>query len=1081
MKKILFLLLVAISALSLKGMAAITVTTASGGTGICSNRAIGGSSPSFNSLGNIVITETLNGDISTGIHTFTINTPTGWQFNAGVTPTVNFTPSRNINFLNVVSFNTTTLTLSFGVTNTTAIDAITISGLQVQATSTSSSAGNITASAAAGMTGITVGVTNFGSLSLSPALSPSVSIAASPAGAICAGTTVTFTATPVNGGSPSYQWFVAGSPVSGATNASFSSNTLANGNSIRVAMTATGCVSPSVANSNIITMSVNPVPAAVTITSSSPSCDTVFMFASLVGPGTIYYQGTTFNGTSTTSPGAIQLTTTQGTYEYYFRARSAAGCWGPQGSTVATVNTRPSALSITPSASAICDGDVVLLAATATAPTVEVMQQNFNAGLGSWTITNIAGTTASYWQLRLPPGHLSGTNGDGSQYLQSAPDATNSSSLPTHTIITSPSFSLVNYSAATLTFNQFYFSFPNDTTVDVAYSIDGGTSWTSILSQAGTSAGSPTWTQTSPNATIPLPSAAIGQSDVRLRWQYNSPWGWYWSIDNVKVNATPILSYTWTDVPSGSAPSCLSCDTTFMTPSATGVNTYTVTTSAAGCSSTATVSITVNPLPTRYNVTGGGFYCSGSTGVNVGLNNSSIGVDYQLYNSTGAVGSPISGTGVAINFGLQTLASSYYVIGTNTSSSCTDTMTGSVSVGINLLPTSFIITGDNTICAGDTGSAIIMAGSATGIRYQLFNGVTPTGSSVLGTGMPVNFGIFNTAGIYDVIATDTATGCQNQMADSAIIIVNPLPVVSPITGTTTLCVGNSTTLGNATAGGSWSSASSAIATINATTGLVNAISAGATIITYSVTDILGCVGIATTGDTVTAIPSSSILPSGTHITLCNGNDANLIATSFMGASYQWQNGSTDIVGATSNAYTASLAGNYRVNINYNSCSWSISKTVLADPVAVINYNTTGNYLFTGTFSSYQWYRNGMAVAGATSSVYTSPIAGSYYVVVADQTGCTDTSATYTVATTAVVTTTQILDVTIFPNPTQSMVYVVAEKPVTITVTSSDGRIVIPASVTNTVDLSSLSNGAYLLIVASTDGTVIKTERVTKIN
>jgi gliding motility-associated-like protein len=65
---------------------------------------------------------------------------------------------------------------------------------------------------------------------------PSVTMIAS-ANNICAGTAVTFTATPANGGlAPSYQWVVNGSD-SGTNSASFSSNTLNNGDSVYCLMT----------------------------------------------------------------------------------------------------------------------------------------------------------------------------------------------------------------------------------------------------------------------------------------------------------------------------------------------------------------------------------------------------------------------------------------------------------------------------------------------------------------------------------------------------------------------------------------------------------------------------------------------------------------------------------------------------------------------------------------------------------------------------------------------------------------------------------------------------------------------------
>ena len=106
-------------------------------------------------------------------------------------------------------------------------------------------------------------------MAISPSVPVSVSIAALPAGPVCTGTPVTFTATPVNGGTPSYQWRVNG--VNAGTNSPiFTSSTLANNDVVTVAMTSSiTCTTGSPATSNSITMTVNPMPVP-TLISSDP-------------------------------------------------------------------------------------------------------------------------------------------------------------------------------------------------------------------------------------------------------------------------------------------------------------------------------------------------------------------------------------------------------------------------------------------------------------------------------------------------------------------------------------------------------------------------------------------------------------------------------------------------------------------------------------------------------------------------------------------------------------------------------------------------------------------------------------------
>ncbi|MBK6444630.1 MAG: IPT/TIG domain-containing protein [Bacteroidetes bacterium] len=90
-------------------------------------------------------------------------------------------------------------------------------------------------------------------------VTPTVSIAqtggSNPA---CAGTTLTFTASPTNGGTtPSYQWKVNGGNV-GTNSATYSSSTLTNGQIVSCVLTSSAlCTTTPTANSNSITMTIN--------------------------------------------------------------------------------------------------------------------------------------------------------------------------------------------------------------------------------------------------------------------------------------------------------------------------------------------------------------------------------------------------------------------------------------------------------------------------------------------------------------------------------------------------------------------------------------------------------------------------------------------------------------------------------------------------------------------------------------------------------------------------------------------------------------------------------------------------------
>ena len=82
--------------------------------------------------------------------------------------------------------------------------------------------------------------------------SPTVTITSSASGAVCAGTSVTFTATTYNfSGTPTYQWYKNSVAINGETNATYTTSTLANADQIYVTATP-GYTSGSISTSNLI-------------------------------------------------------------------------------------------------------------------------------------------------------------------------------------------------------------------------------------------------------------------------------------------------------------------------------------------------------------------------------------------------------------------------------------------------------------------------------------------------------------------------------------------------------------------------------------------------------------------------------------------------------------------------------------------------------------------------------------------------------------------------------------------------------------------------------------------------------------
>jgi hypothetical protein len=199
---------------------------------------------------------------------------------------------------------------------------------------------------------------------------------------------------------------------------------------------------------------------------------------------------------------------------------------------------------------------------------------------------------------------------------------------------------------------------------------------------------------------------------------------------------------------------------------------------ATGCMATRVIS--VQPLPNVYNVTGGGNYCSGGSGLHINLSGSQAGVSYALYRGATAAGY-LPGTGFGLDFGLLTASGVYTVQATNVTSGCTKNMAGSATIVVNPLVTPSVTINTaplDTVCPGQTVTLTpipVNGGTAPSYLWKV-NGVSVSSLSVYGY-IPAN------GDIVTVSMTSNATCLSAPIATgikSLTVLTNEMPVAGLI-------------------------------------------------------------------------------------------------------------------------------------------------------------------------------------------------------------------------------------------------------------------------------------------------------------
>jgi uncharacterized protein YjdB len=255
------------------------------------------------------------------------------------------------------------------------------------------------------------------------------------------------------------------------------------------------------------------------------------------------------------------------------------------------------------------------------------------------------------------------------------------------------------------------------------------------------------------------------------------------------------------------------------------VGTSVITYATGSGSVTATVTVNANPVA----ISGVSAVCPGGTTT---LTCTTPGGTWSSSSvATATVG---AATGVVSGVAAGTCTISYVL-----STGCYST----TIVTVNTVPP---VTGTNTVCVG----------ASTTLSHTIPGGTWSSSTPAIGT--------VSTSGVVTGIATGTTTisytfGTSGCFASMVVTVIGH----PAITGSTTACVGLTTTLTAIPAGGTWSSSAVAKATVGSSSGIVTGVATGTVTIKYKVTTACG---VDSASWPMTVVPAASC-PTG--ITLTN--------------------------------------------------------------------------------------------------------------------------------------------------------------------------------------------------------------------
>ena len=546
----------------------------------------------------------------------------------------------------------------------------------------------------------------------------------------------------------------------------------------------------------------------------------------------------------------------------------------------------------------------------------------------------------------------------------------------------------------------------------------------------------------------------------------------YLYLSNFQVNGSCIPPNT-VSAASSSPTVCINTpltNITHTTSSATGIGTATgLPTDVTASWSNNTITISGTPSTSgTYNYSiplTGGYGNVNATGTIIVNNNNSANVNIAASTSTICLGGTAIFTATPTNGG--TSPSYQWKVngvnsGTNSATFSTNTIanndvvnvvltsnatpcligspatSNSITMTVNATSNGGTASSNQTICSGDTPSAISLVGKVGNvIKWQSAtnSGFTSGVIDIANTTTTLTLGSLISTTYYRAVVQSGI--CSSANSNVITITVNQPPVVGTASAVaTTICSGNSTTINFTSSAGSiqWQSSNTFNGSYSNVTGTTNSFSTGTiTATTYYKAVITSGACIVTTNKVTVTVNSPSVAGTASNATICSGTDTTLTLTGYTGSQFYWQSSSastgpyTQIPGATSATLpTGSLTSTtyFQAVVRSIGCLPAISIPIIvtvnnspsvfiSGPTTSICKNSIIPLTVSGTGTSFTWSSNlpnslftdasatiayDYITSPNTTTIYVKPSATAIILATATSgiTGCASTSITLNV-------------------------------------------------------------------------------------